>query len=436
MGFKRFAKRVGRTVYRYRRPLMIAGGLASGLAGGYAGRIPAAYLGAAIGGRMASSYLLGSAKGAAMGYAAGPGIGMGLGGAYGTYRALRGSMKKRAPATGSRSGGMKTFKAPASMAVAAGGVTPSVSMRGETKIVSGQELIVTSITSATVGWQINPRIDINPISPLMPILAAEASSYQMYRFTSLSAQYENLCPSSTQGQLFMGTLADPADALPDSAQDATAIKNSVRNAMWVPSSFKFPCDGQFRYVDGSVATDADQRNINQFSFWYGTLGFGPTTTSAGTIRLNYTIELQKRIAPVSPGALDVRGFGNTTGILPALTSYVGTRRRGTWYDINPTTGLLTHKAPGKYAMQITIRSTDNIDVLTPFSSMAFEDVNGNAITPVSRYFINGYTFNSNTVPNVVSRSFTYSFADAGGTIDLSWVSSLTSIDMTISIDRL
>lgn len=359
-----------------------------------------------------------------------------------TYRAGKYVAKRIAPPTGSRSGGLKTYKAPASMAVAAGGVTPSVSMKGETKIVSGQELVVSSITSSidslTGPWQVNPRIDINPVSYLMPILASEAQSYQMYRFTKLEAQYENLCPSTTQGQLFMGILSDPADALPDSAQDATCIKNSVRNAMWVPSSFAFPCDGQFRYVDGSVSSDADQRNINQFTFWYGTLGFGPTTTSAGTIRLNYTIELQKRIAPVNLSSLNVKetAGASTTSIIPAIVPYTTGRRSGRWYIIDPINQTIVHRAAGKYALQFNIRSTANIDVWTGLSTMAFTTVNGAAITPDDQFTAFGYSGLSDTNRNVGIRICTYKFADSGGTIDISWLASLTNVDLSISIDRL
>lgn len=431
MGFGRFKRAAG---YVGKGALLGTAGALGGLAGGVGAKRfrnqllrypPLAYL---PGPQKPFMY-----GGAALGALAG------MGAAYGAYKGYKRYRRSRAaPAAGQRSGGLKTYKAPASMAVAAGGITPMVSMRGETKIISGQELIVSSITSASSGWQINPRVDINPISPLMPILAAEASSYQMYRFTKLEAQYENLCPSSTQGQLFMGTLADPADALPDSAQDATAIKNSVRNAMWVPSSFKFPCDGQFRYVDGSIATDADQRNINQFSFWYGTLGFGPTTTSAGTIRLNYTIELQKRIAPVAPGVLNVTELDGASGvaILPGLRSYITNRRRGSWYRIEATTQRLVHQAPGKYALQLSIRSRIDQEVWTPLTTMTIRDVNGTAITPTIGYQVFGYGAPGWVNRSLATRVYTYSLADPGGYIDFSFLAGLTDIDLTISIDRL
>ncbi len=332
------------------------------------------------------------------------------------------------------------IQAPISMAIAASGVTPMVTTRGETKIMTGQELIEPTVYSYNSGWSYDiDGVLINPLEPVFPLLAGEATNYQLYRFTKLKVQYENICASTSTGQLYLGCLTDPSDDVPSSAIEATAIKNSVRGPVWAPLEFDLPCDGMFRYINGTITSDADMRNIFQFRFWYG-LQNAALAIPFGSIRMTYEIELAKRISGTDPSQVSVdfsvaNGEGVITPFDIKFADALKSNRGPKWFKYDTTNHTLKFLAPGKYTSTLMIAADNDIDIGTIMAGLALTDPQGNPVTytiiTLRDSATVGYTNNNVSYMRIkytVPKGTTLSFFDIV-------TSSYTTITLSLTAER-
>lgn len=320
-------------------------------------------------------------------------------------------------------------EAPAVMAVAAGGVTPMILTDGETKLMDGQELIFPYLQPTNNTWYFDSDgILINPLEAIFPLLANEAVNYQMYRFTKLNMQYENTCSTSTPGQLYLGCLTDPSDSVPTGPEEATAIKHSVRGPVWSSMSFDFPCDGMFRYINGTSISDADLRNVYQFRAWFGILN-GALNIPIGSVRISYEIELCKRVAGQDLNLIDIAIPAGTSpiNIVTAIATATAKDRGPRWYKFD---GIeIFFQAYGTYTLQTFIQSSANIDVYTAVQNLADSLVDGRTNTqyPTAEIIFQAGSYRTLTDTNTSCGTISMRFSvKRGDYLDFSGLSSLSS----------
>jgi len=226
--------------------------------------------------------------------------------------------------------------------------------------IAHRELVGSIIGSAAFA---TPYIfDLNPgISATFPWLSSQAVGWEQYKFHRLKFCYYTRTGTSTPGSVMLIPDYDPADFAPVSEQIASAYRDAVEEAPWVP---EFSCNLDPSAMLGStprkyiraapLAANLDIKTYDSGSFFVGTSD--GTAVPWGKLWVEYDVELFVPQVP-SFGVGNLTGqhsevIATTTGNLTAnITNFAETTPTLCLYDSN---GGLTFFLPGVYLVTMII----------------------------------------------------------------------------------
>lgn len=325
---------------------------------------------------------------------------------------------------------------------------PPISMKEsgvyDSKIVSATEVVFSSVTSTDntyTSGSPNQEMTLNPLYPALKILADEAKNFQLFRFTKAALVFESTCNSTTGGSIILGQLSDVADEQPPTYDDAVLLKDNIQSNVWQSCILPLDLDREFRYVSegqGPPGSVADARQANQAKLFWGLVNTPTIAGPVGNIKLEYTVELCKRI-----NGTELTSFDQTGYVIPAATALSALANIATgskvspWFSKDLVNKFLILKPKAQYVVNIFVASTIDEDAVAPGASVSPYDSDGNAITPSSSFAYGAYSATTNVHQDIYSAMYTFRATDRNCYLDFSGLAGMTGpLDINISIDIL
>ncbi len=179
------------------------------------------------------------------------------------------------------------------------------SSKGKT-IVSHTEFVSTA--GLTTSFLISQSAQVNPANNSMfPWLGSIATSFDKYRFISLSFEYVPVVSTNTAGRIGMIFDYDSQDSAPTNRGDCYSFATSVEGPVWDRLVMKIKTDNVVRYTDSASTVDKKLVDLGQL-FAFSDAGSG--TQTIGDILVHYTVEL---IEPQPNPLFLTERFNSTSG---------------------------------------------------------------------------------------------------------------------------
>lgn len=311
----------------------------------------------------------------------------------------------------------------------------------DSKVVSASEVIFSNITSTdngfTGGSQVYEML-LNPLHPAFKILSDEAKNFQLFRFKKAHVVFESTCNSTITGAVGLGQLSDVLDNSPNDYESFALLKDTIQANVWQSCRLPLSLDNSFRYVsygDNDV-TSAEIRQVNQAKIFFCLINTLTSSGAVGNIKLEYTVELSKRVNGDPLSTLDWYGYlvDADASILSNLTS-MATVRRTPYFQIDGTKLRLLPR--GQYILNMTIAVDGDEDIVGPASSILPYTYTGSVIPTTVQYSYAGYTDTSFTNQNLFTTMARFVANQPSGYIDfqpLVDAALANKIDINLTID--
>lgn len=311
----------------------------------------------------------------------------------------------------------------------------------DSKVVSASEVIFSGVTSTSGGWTGNTATSmfLNPLHPALRILADEAKNFQLYRFIKATVVFESTCNSSTSGALVLGQLSDVLEPPPTNYDDAALLKDTIQANVWQSCALPLDLDPSFRFVSSGAGstTDAEVRQTNQAKIFYGIVNC-PLSTLIGNIKLEYTVELSKRVNGTELTSFDEYGYLiPASAPLQALLPIVSGARGSSWFTKDIANQFLILGPRATYIVNFALLSSIDEDAVSVGSSFKPKNPDGTLISIGSPWAYGGYSDVLFSNQNMYVCFMTFKTTEMYSYLDFSVLSDLTGpIDFNITIDIL
>lgn len=314
----------------------------------------------------------------------------------------------------------------------------------DSKVVSASEVLFSSITSTNneySGGSQTQEMLLNPLYPSLKILADEAKNFQLFRFTKASVVYESTSNSTIGGSVVLGQLSDVIDTAPDNYDDAVLLKDTIQANVWQSVSLPLDLDKEFRYISygPSGVTNAEVRQVNQAKIFFGLVNTATSAGAVGNIKLEYTVELSKRVNGTELTSFDQFGYLMATPAtaLTSITNIAPNSKVSSWFVKDATNGRLLIMPKATYVFNFTLASSADEDVATPGLLILPYSPSGTPLTLIADYPYAGYIASMGMNTNLLTRMYTFKTSTLASYIDFTPIAGLTGpIDINVSIDIL
>jgi len=312
----------------------------------------------------------------------------------------------------------------------------------DSKIVSATEVIFSSVISTDnsySGGSQQQEMDLNPIHPSLRILADEAKNFQLFRFKKATVIFESTCNSTITGAVVLGQLADVLDTAPPTYDDAVLLKDSIQANVWQSVALPLDLDSEFRYVTfgASGVTGAEIRQVNQAKIFFGLVNTLVASGALGNIKLDYTVELCKRINGTELTSFDQSGVGLTSAsALATLGQMIPTARLSSWFQKDLINQRLIILPRCTCVVNLTIASQIDEDAVGPGSSIVPFLPTNVAITPTLVLAYGAQTSALFANQNLYTAMYSFKASQLSCYLDFSSVVGVMTgpLDINISID--
>lgn len=312
----------------------------------------------------------------------------------------------------------------------------------DSKIVSATEVIFSSVTSTNnsyTGGAPQLEIYLNPLNPAFKILADEAKNFQLFRFTKANMVFESTCNSTVGGSIVLGQLTDVLDAPPTTYEDAVLLKDSIQANVWQSVSLPLSLDMDFRYVtEAESASGAEIRQSNQALLFYGLVNTAIASGAVGNIKLDYSVELCKRVNGTELTSFDqfVYSAPAPGALLAAMANILPSAKTSTWFKKDLINQRLIIRPKATYIVNLTITSQADEDIVSAGATVAPYDSSG-SIPTLSTWAYGSWNPKTNVNQNIYSVMYDFKSTEMDCYIDFSGLTGLTGpLDVNLTIDIL
>lgn len=276
----------------------------------------------------------------------------------------------------------------------------------DSKTVSACEVIFPSVTSTDnsfSGGNQTQEMLLNPLHPALKILADEAKNFQMYRFTKAKLVFESTCNSTITGAVGLGQLSDVLDYSPSDYESFALLKDTIQANVWQSVELPLKLSPDFYYVSygPNAVGSAEIRQVNQAKLFFSLINLATSSGAVGNIKLEYSVELVKRINGDPLNIFDAFGYQiSPSAPLSALTDLTGSRR-SPWLVRDGAKLIMAPRAT--YIVNFTLAIDGDTDAIAPAYACQVRTPSGSYVSWLSVYGYSGYTDKTFTNQNLYTQ---------------------------------
>lgn len=165
---------------------------------------------------------------------------------------------------------------------------PSVTSTSQGVVIKHAELASAVVAASDATYRCLNFIANAGSSGLTPWLSNVATSYEKYRFRSITLRYVPMCSTASAGRVGIGFDYDSSDPVPGDRTEFFSLTSQMTSAVWAPCSLSIKTDNVFRFVGTHYSTDNKLVDLGQV------LVYTEGTTSSlacGDLIMEYEVEL-------------------------------------------------------------------------------------------------------------------------------------------------